>query len=554
MLLRDAEPILPSYRDAKAHPSIVEEIAAEGRADFYFFAKGILRYPDLNIETHKKMCDFLCMTAWKRKILYIPRIHFKTTVGSISKPLHNLALDSEWSTLWVHENADKAAEEILYPVKQHIRHNQLYRACYPEVCPDDFNSADLRWHTYAADVKRPQGYTGPIAFQVMGIEGTPEGKHRREVIFDDVFARKASQSPAIAQAVFKFFRTASSLLKKPGEDYITLYGTRWHMQDLLDHIIRNVGAVLLDQDGTAVKDITTGPTGKPVYLAWVRSWKNESGEAIFPENFTPDVIEQLRAEHGSFEFAMQYENNPIDPGNTTVNPLNLRYYEHADVGVSLYDPLKNEYGKPITREMVDCIVIMDPAIGSKEHHSSTALLVLWITSDRRIIVREAIARTNWHKTTRAKIYEGDPNVLGWLDQLFAWQKEYQPRTVYFESVAYQKVIGYDIRERNWDEEFPIIVEEVKLGGRAASKDTRIRSVLQPATESHRLYLNKTQQWLIDELIQHPFGPRKDGLDCLAHGIPLLMQPVTNEEATALNDYEEEGWRELGVDTGYGQGY
>ncbi len=543
-----AEPLIPTAQDLKGHQSLIDEVADFGRDDLYFFCKAILGYKDMNVECHGKMCDFLANKKWRRKALYYPRLHFKTTIGSIGEPLHNTVNDPTWSTLWIHENEDKAVEEILDPLKSHFLNNPMFRMCYPEMLHENVHSRSVKWKDRIANIKRPSGYTGPVAFEVMGVHGKGTGKHRRQLVLDDIFADIAANSIAEAEHVIKFFKGISSLLISPGEDFINIYGTRWHMSDLMDHILREIGGVILNQEGTEVAKVTSTD---PQYLIWIRSWLNIDGSVIFPKRMTPNAVKALKIEHGSTMFSFQYENNPVDPTNTSINPINLRYWSLDISGsIRIHDPYTNQYSRPYTADECDCIMVLDPAVGLKEHHSRTAIVMLWMTPDKQVIVRDV-----WAKRAR-KTNLTDPSNPGWLDQMYIFQRKYHPRVSYFEAVAFQKSIGEnDIKDRNLTESEPMNIEEIPhLGMHAKQKDIRIRSYLQPITEAHLLSVNAAMTLAIEEISQHPFARTKDIVDCIAHGGRLLIQPATLEESEIIDAYEESGHEVLGIDTGYGVNY
>lgn len=559
MLLRSSpEPTLPDAAVLK-RPLLLEEIAAEGRANFYFFCKGILGYQDMNIETHKKMCDFVKMDHWKRKGCYVPRFHFKTSVGTIADPLHRTVIDPNWSTLIVHENVDKGAEEALTPIKDHLTKNRLFMACYPEILPD-FNDPSTKWHEYGITTSIPAelaiGQRAPLSFQVIGITGNPEGKHRRLIVLDDTYAREASNSPAMAERVLKFVRNVSPLLRRPADDFVHFFGTPWGDNLLWEYLEKEVGCVLLNQEGTGI--FSQSP--RPRYLLWKRSYRNTDGTVIFPNVWAPkgeetpekieEGIENMKQDMGPHDFAAQIECNPLGEGVKSFNLADLRYYDATEEGIICVDHIAGTRSRPWTRADCDCISILDPAIGEKAQHSQIAMATLWRTPENHIICVDAWAERGRPKTSR------DPLQMGWLDQMYAWQRIYSPRTFYIEGVAFQKTIGRDdITERNYSEAYPIAYEDILLGGRnAPKKDMAIRSILQPILCQHRLFIGRHMTKLIDELDRHPKGRDKDLLDCLRHGIPKLYQPPDAEEQEGLDEYEEEGWQELGQDTGYGLTY
>jgi hypothetical protein len=542
MLIKEESRTIPLAKDVLKHPNLLEEIAAEGKEDLYFFCKGILGYSDMTESCHGPLCDFLQRDEWRRKMCIWPRAHLKTCIASHADPLRRAIQTPGWSALLIHENEDKAAVDILAIIKQIIAENLLFRACYHDRIPDT-TLDKVRWSYSMADIARPDGtIQGPPTFEALGVKSRLTGKHRNMVVWDDMFAETAAASPPEAEAVEKAFAKTSSLLIRPAEDLVHVVGTRWHMNDQYAKIMNKIGGVVLTQEGDKIKAVTRAD---PRYLIWVRSINNSDGTPIWPERFPQKAQDAIKQEHGSYHFAMQYENNPIDPSNTSINSIHLRYWERSRDGFAIFDPIIGAYEAPHTLEDCDIIMVLDPAIGLKEHHSRTAITILAMNPDGKVLVIDT-----WAK--HAKKTSNDPKNPGWLDQLYAFQRQYHPRMCLIEAVAYQKTIGQeDITERNTREIEPIYYEEVKMGYRGPDKDTRIRSVLQPYTEAHRLAIGKHQVLLMGELEAHPFGESKDLIDCLAHGIPRLFIPSSKEQRRKGELWEERMFERLGKDTGYG---
>ena len=539
----------PTYADIVEAPSIIKELSERGKADFYFFCKAILGYKDLNIETHKKMCNFAKADAWKRKMHYVPRGHFKTTIFSIADPIHRLVLDPTWSTIIIHEDLGKAITNISNPFAKHFRENELFRTCYEDIIPLSFTDSDLTWNSESRDIRRPPDFKGPVAFKVMGVNSDPTGEHVRMVVFDDACARKAADSLAVSEKIIGeggLFRSAPSILIEPEIDLVHVIGTRWAVADLANHIISNIGGAILSQDGSHIVKVTAE---NPRYLIWIRDIKNEDGTYIFPERFNEEVDKGIFQDIGPYQYSCQYRNNPIDPSNVTVNPHDLRYWDFGPDGtIKLYDPLTNTYSKPISLDDCDVIQVLDPSVGAKDKGSNTALTILACTPTNEVVVYECWSKYDWRKAT--------PTFDGWLDQMYLNKRLYNTRLDAFESVAFQKSIGKDdIWARNMTESSPLTQYEIKIGGSSPlKKNVRIRNVLQPITVQHRLYVRRDQTHLIRELVEHPFSPTLDLLDTLGHGIPLLIRPHTDIEKKQVMRYNKHGHQILGRETGYGIQY
>ncbi len=90
-----------------------------------------------------------------------------------------------------------------------------------------------------------------------------------------------------------------------------------------------------------------------------------------------------------------------------------------------------------------------------------------------------------------------------------------------EQVAFQKVIGYSLRDDVRFKKHPFHVTELKPSDR--NKDQRIKS-LQPLYENGKIFHNKqlpNNIYLEDELIRFPRSTHDDIIDALSYGLDLI---------------------------------
>ena len=88
-----------------------ENLAKLGRANLYFFARGILGYDWMVPHVHLGLCNFL-QTYHPRKSVVLPRGFLKTTVCSTAFPIWRAINDPNVRFLIVQNKADNAKKII----------------------------------------------------------------------------------------------------------------------------------------------------------------------------------------------------------------------------------------------------------------------------------------------------------------------------------------------------------------------------------------------------------------------------------------------------------
>jgi hypothetical protein len=531
------------YKGLRADHELADALRERSEGDLYFFSTAVMGYKDLTLGCHKPLCDFVSYDEWKRKGTLQPRAHLKSSISTVAHSVQQPLINCEYSSIIFNEKEENAAE-FLYKIRNEFATNPIINALWPERIPD-LSVPGHRWSNYTAEIRRTAGstYYAPT-WQALGLKSSPTSKHVHRIKFDDMYGETAANSLTESEKVWSVYAKSDNLLIDPKKDFVDIVGTHWNTYDTYVRILEQEGALLLDQSGKNVLGMTRE---KPTYLWWRRSCYDPSGNPIWPERFDHETLEQMKRKLGPYMFNLQMLNNPIAESNVDFKLSEVRYWEHVPGtdAIRIFRPDEGEWSEPIYPEDVDCIQVLDPAVGLKSTHSFTAIVVLWMTNRGEVIVRDYF-NDRVAKTTAAG--------AGWLDQLYRYQEIYQPRTTYWESVAFQKTVGEDVARRNIREPNPLNCEPIKMGYRAAAKPVRIRNVVQPALTSGVLYLHRNHDALLEQIRVHPMGRHVDVLDALSHGIPRLTQPMTAAQRHAHRRMTKAAQKNLGSYTGYGFNY
>jgi hypothetical protein len=137
-----------------------QEFRAACERSLYVFAKFVLQMLDLKAELHGRVCDWLqdmsprvehaitphlTVKGGRRKLLMLPVVHLKTSVGFHAFPLHVLIQPQQTGIYFPDmagqdcrilshgESVDKASENLSF-IAQHLQYNKLLRYLWPHIC------------------------------------------------------------------------------------------------------------------------------------------------------------------------------------------------------------------------------------------------------------------------------------------------------------------------------------------------------------------------------------------------------------------------------------
>lgn len=450
----------------------LEELREEAKRDLYVFSRAVLGFDYMVPEVHGPVCQFL-MKPWKRKLIELPRGFLKTTLTSVAYPLWR-AIQNPNIRIVIVMKTIQNAQKTLNQIRSIVERNETFRALFPEVIPESYR--EVRWSDTAVELKRPGSFR-EATFEAAGIGTTLTSRHYDIIIEDDLVAPDVDNITGLEamptreeiEKAIGWHRLARSLLISLEEGEIIHVGTRWSKYDLIQHIIDN-------EPHTARLKIPA---------------IDEHGNPTYPSRFPLHVLEEIRAEQGTYIFATQYLLEPVDEANMTFKPQWLEHYWETEP------------------EGIKKVITVDPAISKRESAAYSVVAVLGAL-DGRLYVLDYL-RGHWN-----------PGQL--IDAMFSAAGKWGVKDVYVEAVAWQEALAYFFEIECKRRGEYLNVQTVRPGP-DETKETRIRG-LQPFAESGRLLLKPWMRDLKIELLDFPFSKTKDIADAVAYGPRVLRDYLT----------------------------
>lgn len=217
-----------------------------------------------------------------------------------------------------------------------------------------------------------------------------------------------------------------------------------------------------------------------------------TGKLLFPERLTMAFLESQRRSQGSYIFFNQYENVCIPDDERRFKAEWIKYYVELP---------KNVWN----------FAFIDPAIGQKDHHDFTGIVVISVDHAGSWYVRVA----NRYRLTPTQI----------VDKMFELHKEFSLMGLGVEGVAYQEALIYLTSEEMRKRKQFLPLKDIKR--QAVSKETRILGLV-PRFEFGNVYLNRGLMDFENEYNTFPRGKFDDLFDALASCEEIVHYPIYKE--------------------------
>lgn len=443
----------------------------------------------LSPRPHKELADLAQDWSGKRKkLILMPRGSFKSSVVTVGYAVQQICANPNIRIL-IGSEVNATAKKFLREIKDHFETNERLRYLYGDHVrkksrwtDDDITSA-LRTRT----AKEPTVFT-------TGTDQSRTGFHCDIAILDDPVSATNINTVEAREKTLQWYREISNNILDP-DGYLIVIGTRWHFNDLYQHIIDEESeefdihvreAVL---NNRALK-ILTSPVPVEEKVAQIKDH-----ELLFPTRLGVKELWSKYKSVGSSMFSNQYLNRVMLDEDAVFKLTNIRYYDPA-----------NEMDRAKMRRL-NTYISIDPADSMAKTADFTAVVVAGVDE-----------LNNWYVLD----YEYDkmkPKEL--IDAVFRFYQTYKPRKIGLETTGGRKGLLYSFRDEERHQGIRLPLEELKRDTTEA-KEFRIKGVLQPIVEQKRLFVQIGHRELIEELKTFPRSRHDDLLDALADCSQVML--------------------------------
>ena len=226
------------------------------------------------------------------------------------------------------------------------------------------------------------------------------------------------------------------------------------------------------------------------YQAYLDGLEGE-GRELFPARWPHKKLQEFKQQN-PYAFAMEMMNIPVPDEDKRFKAEWFQFYDTAPTGLRTF-------------------ITIDPSISDKKRADRSAIVVCGIDRNGDIYILDCYNATN------------DPHIL--VEEIFRFNKTYNPYKIGIEVVAFQKMLKIYLEEKARERGIYLPIEEVKTDTRQ-SKAMRIMGLI-PYFADMKVFIKKGQYDLIQQLRE--FSPNlmnqhDDAIDALAYQVQLWLKP------------------------------
>lgn len=457
-----------------------EEQLLEIRDDFFAFCRDAMGFMDFYEPLHRPLCQLIGDSRIKRKLILLPRGHFKSTIISICFPVWRL-LHNHDEVIALCSAANDKAEEAIEEISDRVMRERFQLLFgkdlgHPSTWPRN-SRTNIR-------IPRTGSMTGP-SITTYSVESSEVGRHASIMILDDIANQAGMNTAASRDKLWGWFTRQLSVLNPNSE--LIVVGTRWHWDDPYSRIEKKFKGFFYTEEEK--EDILLGKA-EPEPLKWWFEKRQviENKNFIFPTRFTPAVLEELKKSQEDYVFHCFYYNEPTGSGN---NPYDLRKF--AWIHYDEPEECEDEEGKlqtPFTH------IFVDPASSERDDACYSGIVIADAIWTKQVVVKEAI------------LERYPPDEL--VDTLFSLAQIHQPLRICIEDEAYQRSIVHWLRRLMFEHDQTFQVLPIKIP-RNIRRYARMDAI-QPFIHNRTIVFKNDmpgREHIIEEFETYPKGPHKD---------------------------------------------
>lgn len=346
--------------------------------------------------------------------------------------------------------------------------SEAYKVIFPNVVLKADEQAKARWRT-----NKGGSYTS------VGVGGALSGRGANILLIDDPTRnREEAESELIRQKTWDFFTSTAFTRLEPGGVVIIIM-TRWHVDDL-------AGRVLANEELRKRCKVISLPA-----IATESNKYRDIGQALWPNRFPLDKLEEIRTAIGPYDFASLYQGNPILTENQEFNPKWFKYIDDTELYV------KN------TRNFLT----IDTAISKKASADFTGFVDNSVDKENFWNIKA------WHqKLSPAEL----------VDTIFALYTQRRYEVIGIERTAYTDGLKpyLDMEQRKRGVFLPII----ELSHEQIKKEVRIRGLIPRYASGSIFHVKGQTDEMERELMDFPKGLHDDIIDALSYQLQVADSP------------------------------
>jgi predicted phage terminase large subunit-like protein len=390
-----------------------------------------------------------------RLMISMPPQHGKSLLASQIFPAYYLGRHPDRQIICA-SYGQELADDFGRKVRNMVS-DPIHRATFPEFRLADDSASMRRFGTTAGG-----------SYFAVGRDGAITGRGADIFLIDDPLKNfEEARSELIREGLHQWYSTVARTRLQPGGG-IVLISTRWHEDDLAGRLLREASG----EDW----HVLSLPA-----IAEVDESFRRAGEALWPEKFPLEVLEQIRREVGGAIFTSLYQQHPAAAEGTVFNRGWWRFYREL----------------PACKRVVQS---WDTAFKTGSENDYSVCTTWGVLGNGYYLLSFWRGRVDFPELKR---------LVGSLG------KEWKPNAILVEDKASGQSL---IQELQYQSALPIISISVDRDKMARAQ------AITPLIEAGKVFLPESAPWLdayLDELAAFPTGVHDDAVDSTTQALNYL---------------------------------
>jgi predicted phage terminase large subunit-like protein len=438
------------------------EFQTKTQNEFLMFVKSV--WPDfIEGKHHIKYAEQLQKVSdgtLKRLIVNMPPRHTKSEFASYLFPAWFVGRNPKAKIMQTTHNAELAFR--FGRKMKNLIDSSEYRKVFPEVKLAADSKAAGRW-----DV------SGGGEYFAAGVGGSITGRGADLLIIDDPHSEQDALSDTALDSAYEWYTSGPRQRLQPGGS-IVIVMTRWSTKDLTERLLRNQSEPLADQ-----WEVIEFPAILP------------SGNSLWPEYWTPEVLNQTKASLTEAKWQAQYQQNPTSEEGALIKREWWQRWQKEDIPdlMHIIQSYDTAYSK---KESADYSAITTWGVFKPVEHEPPSMILLDAQKGR------------WDFPELKRVA---------LKQYKYWE----PETTIIEAKASGMPLTHELRQIG----IPVINFTPSKGN---DKHTRVNAC-STLFESGKVWAPK-KRWaeeVIEECAAFPYGDHDDYVDTVTQALMRFRQ-------------------------------
>lgn len=489
----------------------------------------------MKVETpqfHKHMYKLLADTSKRYVAIIAPRGHAKSTLSSLTVPLHRLLYGREKNILIISETEDQAKDH-LSSLKSELEQNELIRSYFPK----------LHFTKWTEEKIIVQGGPFNIDCQIV-VKGSKQKirghkyKNQRPtlIIMDDVEGEDNMTNEDVRNDLKRRIDAAIIPALDPQIGRLFMIGTIVHYDSYLNEIYTSA-----DRPNQSV-----GTAGDWYYVFYkaIENYGTKQEKALWPEWQPLKRLhsERIRMAKNGREYIwwQEYMNEPTAGSSQLFKPEYFKQRHNYHIRhIGGINWLCKPDGTPVRNCQV--FIGVDPAISTSRKADKFAMAVIAVDHlDNRYLIRLVLTRIGSASGQANLIIENamSHNAIG----------------VAIETTAYQQALATQVKERMHKAGNYFRIFEFKPRDR---KNERLRSLEYPISQGRLLFPKNTSDTdpiaqAITQFTQYPRSKNDDAMDAIYYAYEITQAPpkvarsqaIPKDQQPKIPLVKEHNWKTL----------